>query len=83
MLQGDVSSSVWSLAIEADNDGLVVGAPGAGEEEEGAAGVASDYLVLAEADAAVEDGENALSAVSWTASGVVVLVFVGAVVVWM
>lgn len=72
-----MSSTIWSLAIDAD-DGLVDSAGVEGEEE---AGVASDFLVLAEPDE--EEGDSALAAVGWTASGVVVLVFVGAVVAWM
>eukprot|EP00752_Nemacystus_decipiens_P018475 g16565.t1 len=85
VLQGDVSSDMWSLAIE-PGDGLAgadtcddSGADGCGDGSGG--GVASEYLILAESDAAGDDPP--LSAVGWTASGVVVLVFVGAVVAWM
>ena len=76
---GDVSSSIWSLAIEPYN-GLDAAEPPE-DTDDGGGGVASEYLVLAEPDVAEE--EPALAAVGWTASGVVVLVFVGAVVAWM
>lgn len=84
MNQGDVSSSIWSLSIEAD-DGLT-SADSLDDNDGGGGvgtgvGVASEFLVLAELDS--EEDEPSLAAVGWTASGVVVLVFVGVVVVWM
>lgn len=86
MSPGDVSSDLWSLPIEED-DGLAESAGVGDDDEDGdGGGMASDFLVLAESDAAVEDEdeeEAKLAAVGWTASGVVVLVFVGAVVAWM
>eukprot|EP00903_Cladosiphon_okamuranus_P013746 g12797.t1 len=77
--EGHVSSGIWSLAIEAD-DRLEESAEDAAHDGGGGEGVASEFLVPAEEDP--DEDEPALAAVGWTASGVVVLVFVGAVVAW-